>query len=274
MRRFIIMVILMLPQAFLYAQYDGSYAGGRQAAMGGAAVADYDVFSVLNNPAALGQIDRMAAGVFFESRFAMSEYSISGASFFLPTELGGFGLAFSYYGFEIYNEKRFVLAYGRQLFPGLRGGLSFDYLHTHLDDQSGYLTGSKGVITFQGGLQADLSDRVSLGASVFNPLNVELSEYENESIASYIRFGLAYKPDENFLILAEAEQNLAYDMRLKAGVEYSINDKIIARGGIKTNPAEYSFGVGVLFNGLQFDVAAAYHLVLGYSPHGSLMYDF
>ncbi|MFO8086179.1 MAG: hypothetical protein R6T91_00045 [Bacteroidales bacterium] len=274
MRRYIILVVLVLLQALLYAQYDGSYAGGRQAAMGGAAVADHDVFSVLNNPAAMGQIERMAAGVFFESRYAMSEFSTSGAAFFLPAGSGGFGLAFSYYGFEIYNEKRFVLAYGRQLFPGLRGGLSFDYLHTHLDDESGYLTGSKGVITFQGGLQADLSDRVSLGASVFNPLNVELSDYENLAIATFIRFGLAYKPDESFLLLAEAEQNLKYAMRLKAGVEYEISDKVLARGGIKTNPAEYSFGVGLLFNGLQFDISAAYHLVLGTSPHGSLMYDF
>lgn len=274
MRRLILVSLLLLLQLYLHAQYDGSYAGGRAAALGDVAVSFQDGWSTLNNPAGLGGIDKMSAGVFYESRFSMSEFSTRGAVFQIPTELGNFGLGFSYYGFNIYNEKRFVLAYGRQLTPKLRAGLSFDYLHTQLDDETSKLTAGKGVITFQAGLQADLSDKFKLGFSVFNPYSAKLSEYENENIPAIARLGVAYLPDDRFLLILEAEQNMKHDLRIKSGLEYKINERFIARGGIKTNPAEYSFGFGMEFKGIVFDVSAAYHLVLGYSPHGSFMYEF
>ncbi len=257
-----------------YPQYDGSYAGARQAGMGGAAVTLHDTWSVLNNPAGLSFAENISAGIFYENRYVMKEFSSRGMAVQVPTESGNFGFGFTYFGFSLYNEKRFTLAYGRKLFPRLSAGLSFDYLHTQLEDEKALFSGSRGVITFQAGLQAQLSDKVRLAFSLFNPYMAQLSEYENEKIPAIARFGVSYKPDDKFLLIAEAEQNLKHDLRFKAGAGYNLHKKIVLRGGIKTNPAEYTMGIGMELNGFVFDISTAYHLVLGNSPHGSFIYEF
>lgn len=274
MWRQVFILLFFLIQAGLYAQYDGGYAGGRQSGMGGVAVTEGNVWSVLNNPAGMAQKENISAGIFYRNRFLTSAMSDRGASGLFPTKLGNFGFGFSYYGFDIYNEKRFVLAYGRHLWPDVRAGLSFDYLHTQLNDQTGFLSGSKGVITFQAGLQADLNEKLSMGFSVFNPFAVELSDYENEDIPAMARLGVSYQAGERFLILLAAEQHLKHRLRIKTGVQYNLSGNIFVRGGVKTNPAEYTFGLGMEFGGFVFDIATAYHLVLGASPHSSFQYDF
>ncbi|MFO8055241.1 MAG: hypothetical protein R6U19_08800 [Bacteroidales bacterium] len=273
MKQIYIFLFLLL-QGFVYGQYDGGYSGGRQASMGGSAVMLHDGWSSLNNPAGLAAGENITAGIFYEMRFGMPEFSTRGATFQYPVNSGSFGLAFSWYGFDIYNEKRFVLAYGRELFPGFYAGLSLDYLHTHLNDQTGLLTGNKGNITFQAGLQARLSQQVWLGFSVFNPWTVGLSEYDADNVPAVMRLGLSYEAGDDFLIVLESEQNLRHKLRFKSGLEYQINEKFLARGGINTNPTAYSFGAGLEFQGIVFDITAVYHLVLGYSPHGSFLYEF
>lgn len=270
----IFLFLFLILHSGLQAQYDGGYAGGRQAAMGGCAVPLQETWSVLNNPAGMATAEQVSAGIFYRNRYKMMDMDDRGAAVMVPTGLGNFGLGFSYYGFNVYNEKRIVLGYGRKLWPDVRAGLSFDYLHTQLNDQRGNLTGSKGVMTFQGGIQASLSDQIDLGFSVFNPWAAELSKYENQKIPAMARLGFSYKAGDKFLIVVSAEQDLDHELRIKSGVEYELMNEIDLRGGIKTNPAEYTFGVGLKFSGFVFDVSTAYHLKLGNSPHGSFQYEF
>lgn len=269
-----LLLVFVICHSVLLAQYDGSYAGGRQASIGGSAVTLTDSWSILNNPAGMGASENISAGIFYETRYSVNEFSLRGAAFQLPTDVGTFGLGFTYYGYNIYNEKRFVLGYGRRLMPKLRGGVGFEYLHTRIEDDLSAVNSSKGIITFQAGLQADLSEKIELGFSVFNPWAAKLSEYEKENIPALARLGVSYTPDEKFLLLIEAEQNSEYGLRIKAGTEYELHEKLIARGGFKTNPAEYTFGVGTEFLDIKFNISVSYHLVLGYSPHGDLLYVF
>jgi hypothetical protein len=44
--------------------------------------------------------------------------------------------------------------------------------------------------------------------------------------------------------------------------------------GLLSNPATFTFGFGLEFGNLQFDIASSYHLVLGYSPQASVVYYF
>ncbi|MFW6019558.1 MAG: hypothetical protein ACOCPM_03170 [Bacteroidales bacterium] len=269
-----LLFVFVIIHTAVFAQYDGGYAGGRQAALGGSSVNLKDGWSILNNTAGMGDTEKMSAGIFYKTQYSLNEFSLKGAAFQLPTDIGAFGLAFTYYGYNIYNEKRFVFGYGRHFMPMLRGGVGLEYLHTRIDDDFDEISSSKGVITFHAGLQADLSEKIELGFSVFNPWAAKLSEYEKENIPAIARLGLSYSPDENFLFLAEAEQNSEFGLRIKAGAEYKLHKKLIARGGFKTNPAEYTFGVGTEFLEIKFNVSVSYHLILGYSPHGDILYGF
>ena len=276
MKKIVIAILFLLisDAKGLMAQYDGDYAGGRHSAMGNTAVTSGDIWSVMNNPAGLSQKQQISAGIFYETRYSIADFGTRGAAFRLPTGWGNFGIGFSVFGISAYNEKRFTLGYGKELFPDFRAGISFEYLHTHLHDEYGKLTANKGIITFQTGLQYQLTDKTGIGFSLFNPYSARLSEYENDYIPVLARLGLEYKAADRFLIVMEAEQNIKHDLRIKGGLEYKIKSKFLVRGGLKTNPAEYTFGAGIEFWGITFDFAFAYHLVLGYSPHGSFQYQF
>lgn len=272
-RCLIIGLLTVYFSGFLFAQYDGSYAGARQSGMGGQAVTLDDGWSVLNNPSGLWSVEALGAGVFFEQRFTMSEVSYRGVAVQLPAGSGGLGVGFTIFGFDIYNEKRFALAYGMELFPGFSAGLSMDYLHTQINDPAQVLTGNKGNITFNVGLLAALSPGITLGFSLFNPWLVTLSSYEEERIPAIIRLGLAWQAGQDLMLLAEAAHVTGNHPALKAGMEYTLNEKLTLRGGVATNPTEYAIGLETNFLGVDFHVAAKYHLVLGYSPHGSFFYS-
>ncbi len=271
-RSLLISVFFVFSTYYLSAQYDGSYAGARQAGMGGHAVTLEDGWSILNNPSGLWSTEALGAGIFFEQRFGSSELSYRGAGIHLPAGSGGMGIGFTIFGFDVYNEKRFALAYGVELFSGFRAGLSLDYLHTQIDDPAQVLTGNKGNITFNVGLQAALSPEITLGFSLFNPWLVTLSSYEEERIPAIIRLGMTWQAGERLLLLVEAGHVTGSHPVLKAGLEYTINEKLILRGGLASKPTEYGIGLETNFLGIDFHVAATYHLVLGYSPHGAFFY--
>ncbi len=76
------------------------------------------------------------------------------------------------------------------------------------------------------------------------------------------------------LLLAEAEKNIDFSARFKAGAEYKIADALHLRGGVATNPAQYFMGAGINLKDLKIDFAASYHQVLGVTPAISLNYLF
>jgi hypothetical protein len=80
------------------------------------------------------------------------------------------------------------------------------------------------------------------------------------------------KPER--LLITEAEKDIDNPARFKAGVEYKIVDALHLRGGIATNPSQYSLGVGINVKDLKIDLATSYHEVLGVTPAISLSYFF
>lgn len=75
-------------------------------------------------------------------------------------------------------------------------------------------------------------------------------------------------------MLAEAEKDIDHPARIKAGIEYQIADVLHLRGGVATNPSQYSFGVGLNVQHLKIDIASSYHQILGFTPGLSVNYVF
>ncbi len=266
----IIFFWLLLFSACLQAGNENIVSGGKQAAMAGTSVCFRDLWAANNNQAGLSDLKKIEAGIYVENRFLNKNLSYSNFLFAAPTSTGVFALNYSYFGFALYNEQKAGLAYAKRLAKFLSVGLQLDYLRTFI----GYDYGSKNNFTFELGLQSEITEQLTLGAYVFNPVNVKLNDYHDERIPALFRIGMSYKPANEFLIACEIEKNIYFKPSVKIGLEYHLVEQAYVRCGIKTNPVEYAFGAGFEWQHFVFDLSSSIHQILGYSPQLSIVYRF
>src|ERR1035438_7204661 len=117
----------------------GEYStiGGRAAGMGFTSVSIADPWSVFNNPAGLSSLYKFSAGIYFENRFLMKELSLKAVYLDIPVKAGTFGLSCQEFGFNLYNEMKVGLAYGKKLGKSFSAGVQLDYLRIHLAEDLG-----------------------------------------------------------------------------------------------------------------------------------------
>ncbi len=266
---FLVLVLLVVP--FAAGAFEGvGIVGGRAAGMGRASVSLTDFWSVQNNPAGMALQQRIGAGVYYENRFMMPELSLKSAAVVVPTGIGVLGLSFNQFGYALFNENKLGLAYARSFGPLLRIGVQLDYLSTRFG--GGYE--GKDNVTFELGVQSNISEKVMLGAYIFNPVRVQLSDYTDERIPVILRFGLTYLMSDRLIGIAEVEKNFDRDPVVRFGMEYALTDIFYARTGLAVNPGLFTFGAGMLLNNIRFDIAASMHQVLGVSAQAGLIYQF
>lgn len=262
-------LFLLSVAVFSQGQQISTVDGAEAYALGGCSVASDKFWSVSNNQAGLGFQKQYAAGIFSENRYSLSNlnrYTLAGV---VPVSQGAFGFDYSYFGYQLFNQQKLGLAYGRMFGKKLSVGLQLDYLFTKIGDNYG----SKGNITFEGGILVKATKNMQFGAHVFNPIKAKLSEEYGQDIPSYFTLGLRYDFSQNLFAMLEAENDMLNKTTYKAGIEYKIREIIFARIGISNNPALVSFGVGLKLGNFSFDFSSSAHTVLGYSPQFSAIYS-
>ena len=168
--------------------------GSRQAGMGRTSVALTDFWNIQNNQAGIALIDKISVGIYYESRFLISELGVKSAAVVVPTKIGVLGASFNHFGYSLYSDVKIGLAYARSFGPYFRIGLQLDYLQTTIGDNYG----SKSNITFELGIQSDVTEVVTIGAYVYNPIRVKLADYNNEKVPSIFRLGVGWKISKNY----------------------------------------------------------------------------
>lgn len=276
MSRFCFKITLLSVFAFLHsflfhAGAQNLPTGSRQAGMGRTSVAITDFWNCQNNQAGIALMNKTSAGLYYESRFALNQLSSKSAAVVVPTGIGVLGATFNYFGYSLYNEMKIGLVYARAFGPYFRMGVQLDYLQTSL----GMDYGSKGSVTFEIGVQSDVTEKLTLGAWVFNPIQVKLADYTDERIPAIFRFGLAWHFSDHFFATVEAEKNTAFrSIILRGGLEYGIKDRFFLRTGFSTQQEIFSMGFGFKIKFLKFDISAVMHESLGFSPQASLIFQF
>ncbi len=245
--------------------------GSRSAGMGRSSVAITDFWSTMNNQAGMALATAPAVGIYYESRFLLSELSTKSIAAILPTKFGVFATTYNYFGYNLYNNQKVGLAYARDFGKKLRIGLQLDYLQTTFGNNYG----SKGNITFEIGVQTDVSSKITIGAWAFNPIMVKLANYDNEKLPAIYRLGFAWHISKTLLTTVETEKNTVINQIIfRGGLEYQLNKKIIFRTGFSTNQEIFSFGMGLNLTHLTFNISAIMHETLGFSPQTSLIFKF
>ncbi len=245
--------------------------GSRQAGMGRTSVAMTDFWSIQNNQAGIALLNKISAGIYYESRFLINKLSTKDIAVVVPTKIGVLGASFNYFGYELYNEMKIGLVYARSFSPYFRIGLQLDYLITSLGDNYG----STGNVTFELGIQSDVTKNLTVGAWVYNPVMVKLADYDNEKIPAIFRLGISWQILKGFIANVEVEKNTNINpILVRGGLEYGFKDKFFLRAGFSTQQEIFSMGFGLKIKFLVFDISAVMHQTLGVSPQASLVFRF
>jgi len=266
-----IVLIISSSNATTFAAGDISPIGSRSAGMGRSSVAITDFWSTMNNQAGIALYENPAVGIYYENRFLLNELSSKSIAAILPTKYGVFAATYNHFGYNLYNDQKIGLAYASAFGKKFRVGLQLDYLQTSLGNNYG----SKGNVTFEIGIQTDVSNNITIGAWVFNPIMVKLADYDDEKLPAIYRVGFAWHISDVFLATLEAEKSTAINpIIFRGGIEYELNKKFFFRTGFSTKKEIFSFGMGINIKHLVFNISAVMHESLGFSPQASLIFNF
>jgi hypothetical protein len=209
-------------------------------------------------------------GLYIENRFLIKELFFNVGSFALPVKNGGFGIAISHLRLGQYANTFAGLAYGRKFGERFSAGLRFDCYHVSFGKE--YEAGT--AVSFDAGIQWEVSESVSLACNVFNPTKVKFPGLSDKQMPSIIRTGVSYKPIPELVMLTEFEKTSGSVIVIAYGMEYAFDNKIFVRAGLGLNSSKFSFGFGYVYSQFTIDVAASWHQTLGFTPQASLAYTF
>jgi len=177
-------------------------------------------------------------------------------------------LRINHFGPGEYNEQEAALVYARPLSTifSLGGGI-------HLQQQRIPEYGMRRILTFSLGIQAQLLPQISLGGYLYNPIRQEIRPAEYAPTLFVL--GARYQPSEQVQLFLEVEKDIDFTARVKAGIAYHLGDYMILRTGVRTQPTNFSFGIGLpVGDRINIDIGAWQHQQLGTSPLFHLSYQW
>ncbi len=242
-------------------------AGARSAALSHASVSFSDVWGTFHNQAGIAGFEKFATGVFYESKFGVDLLSLSAASLILPVGSGSFSFSYFQFGTGYFRENKFAIAYARQLSQKISAGVQLDYFAMVLPENAR----AKGFPTFEGGILYKPSDKLHLGAHLFNPVRAGMGTPSGKSeMPLILRAGGHYFFSDMVMAAFEMQKDNQNPMLLKTGIEFLPVEKFVIRAGVSGRPFKYTAGIGYKTDGVTADIGFGYHGNLGITPSVSI----
>lgn len=238
--------------------------GAENQALGNIKVHNPHVWSIFNNVGALARISEPAIAVSYDQRYGLRDLSTLDFAAVIPGTKGSWGLGISRFGGKLFNQQSFGLGYSNQL--GIVSmGLKAEWYQTQIE---GF--GSAGSMIFSFGGIAELSPDLFLGAHISNINRAKISAASSERLPTAIQMGAHYQVEESLNLYLEIEKDISEKPVSKLGLSYSIQDWVILRTGINTQPSRLFFGLGILPGRFAIHYAYGQNSALGASHHLSL----
>jgi hypothetical protein len=224
------------------------------------------------NPASLAAMEHSAIGADAERRFGLAELLTARAAGALAWGEGrrqALGLGMTSMGFENYNSYRLSLAYAIEAAEKVHLGARVHYQGLNV---TGY--GNGGTIVADLGFLAEITPELTLGGRAHNINQARIKTTLGEDVlATTLAAGLAYRPNENVLLLVDVEKSELLPASLRFGAEYQLHTMIAARVGMHTQPLGWSGGFRFNNGPLDLDFAGRYHERLGFFPQVSVAWN-
>lgn len=241
--------------------------GARSLGLSHASVSFTDVWGTFHNQAGIAGLEGFSAGFFYESRFGVDLLALSAGSVVLPVGEGAFGLSFFQFGSGVFKENKYALAYARQLSEKWSAGIQLDYLTQTFPENAR----AKGFPTVEGGVLFQPSEKLHLGAHIFNPVKGGIDAPAGKvEMPVIFRTGGHYRFSEMVLVAFEGEKSNQNPALLKTGIEFLPVENLALRFGVSGKPFKYTAGVGYKTGNLSADLGFSYHGNLGITPSVSV----
>ncbi|MEM6629953.1 MAG: hypothetical protein AAF694_09795 [Bacteroidota bacterium] len=255
----------------LLAQTDPPSYGARAGALGHAFTGvSGEFWSLYHNPAGIAEVSSLSAGLFFEQRFLLSELNFGSGGLVIPIfNKQALGLQLHSFGFSAYQENRVSLSYGIAAFENFSIGVRANYNLFSIED-----LGDANAFFVDVGLQARISPELTLGITATNVNRVRIkTQTLQEDLPTRVSAGLAYRPTEKVMFVADLQKDVNHEVSFRGGVEYAIAPSFYARVGAGNEPLTWSAGFGILFGPMSLDASLSHTEILGYTPTLSLTYE-
>jgi hypothetical protein len=256
---------LCLPTALK--AFENYRAGARSLALSHASVTFSDLWSGFHNQAGLAGLPGVAAGAYVESRFGIDELSLAAGTFTVQSGDGNFGISLYRFGKGTFHEDKIGVSYARKLTEKWKAGVQLDYFSVLFPENER----SAGFATFEGGLLYLLSETLTLGMHIFNPIAGGITRAGGkERLPIAFRAGCLFNMDKNLLLALEAEKDDVHPALFKTGIEFVPVENFLLRLGCSGKPAKYTAGIGYKTGMLSADIGFSYHGNLGITPSVSI----
>lgn len=220
-----------------------------------------DVFSFIDNQAALSKIKKPQAGIYAENRFMLKELRLVCAVAAMPFQKGGAGISVNYSGYTNYNETQIGLAYGRALGDRANLGIQFNY-NAHRTEGYNNLT----AVCFEIGAVFHLSEKMHTGIHAYNPVGGRFNQFSGEKLAASYTLGLGYEASEKLLINAALVKEGMQPVSVNAALHYAFEKAFYIRCGTASGYDRSFAAIGLSRNDIQLDVSLSWHRLLGITP--------
>lgn len=256
--------ILTLSVAFCFGLFSKieaqSVMGAKSISMGQSGVAlPESEWSVFNNSALLST-ERNTVSFYGFRYVGIAEITDMAAAATVQTNVGTIGVGIHRYGFNLFHENRFLLAY-KNSEDRFHYGATVSYIHIFQGEDYG----SADAFGLDLGLAAEITESLWMGARATN-VNQPAYGSSDEDLPRELAAGFSYKPASSAQITAEIVKDINFPLSFRTGMEFEIFTSFFTRAGISTKPSTYSFGFGYGSERWAVNFALQQHNPLGMSP--------
>lgn len=267
--RILISIAIVFFANKVYPAFENVGVGVRPIGLGGSyvAIAD-DINATLWNVAGLTQLTKVEITTMYSKLYwGIEEDNLSksfiGFGYPISSDIGIIGLSWINFNSNLYGENTIVLSYARNIIENLSSGINVKtmikkYGTNGYTDIDPVFAGGKTAygIGLDFGALYKLSDNFSLGASINNLNQPDISLKEKDLVPLDIKTGLAVKLGnisifENILMSTEFDwyNNINKDYKVCSGIESWFFDKIISLriGGSSGNNKQGEITTGMSY---------------------------
>lgn len=262
------LLICLLP-CLLAGQRAGQLMGARSAGLAQSSVALQDVWSIYHNQAGMTALETTHIASCYQQRYFLYDLNLGSLALVQPLGKSRLGFSIDFFGFELYHETNFGLAYALALGDKISAGIKLNY-HRLAIAESDF---SSGRLISEAGLMLQALEKLRLGIHLYHPRAI-LTRTNNHQVPTSFRFGAACEISDQLMLAVELFNVLGKRESIRAGLEYDLATIITCRLGIATNPVRHSLGLGFNIDGLSLDLGFEYLAALGGTTTASLQYDF
>lgn len=214
-----------------------------------------------HNCAGISHSSNYALGVSNTYAFGLSELSTSKLAVVGPLNFGIIGASWINSGDYIYNENEIALSFARYFSSVFQLGMRmrFNSISIHSENLSSFIADI--------GMQSSISEKISFGVQLKNPLRAELQ-------TTSLEIGFAYWLSKKASLFLSARKESDLPTSVILHVNYTILEKVSIQGAVSNTAFFNRFGLAYKLNNVSLEAFLSHHSYLGFSPQVGISYSF